>query len=392
MFHFLHSQSDFKTVNMKQNILAVILLFLVIEFTLVLSHDTREMWSTLRAADVADMTERHKNSLDEIKKINFLENNSGISYRLPNNSKPISYDVFIITDIDQGLFNYTGRVKIHIEITGQTQSITLHYRNQSIVNIDWLSPAGNVRAKNLTYQKFEEVEMLVINLPSVVINGEYMLDILFTSELDTRRGFYRSSYIDQWGAEKWVASTQFSPIDARHAIICYDEPRYRAVFKVSIQHNKNYHALSNMPVQNITEVSDTHYVITKFNDSLSMPSYLLAFTISNFDYIQNNDVDIPQRIFAKPESIKNGEGDFIINEIGPILRMCDKLFGVPHALPKLDHVAVPYHVYSAMENYGLYTYAEWNLLLDPSESPQYTMLEIIAHEIAVSDTYILEYF
>jgi glutamyl aminopeptidase len=141
-----------------------------------------------------------------------------------------------------------------------------------------------------------------------------------------------------------------------------------------------------MPVQNITEIPGTDYVITKFYDSLPMQSYLLAFTISNFDYIQNNDVDIPQRIYAKPESIRNGEGDFIINEVGAILKMCDELFGVPHALPKLDHVAVPYHVYSAMENYGLYTYAEWNLLLDPREAPQYTMLEIIAHETAVSST------
>lgn len=88
----------------------------------------------------------------------------------------------------------------------------------------------------------------------------------------------------------------------------------------------------------------------------------------------------------------NGEAEFIIHEVGPILRKCDELFGIPHALPKLDHIAVPYHVYSAMENYGLYTYAEWNILIDPMDAPQYTMLELFAHEIAVSSTFIIKKF
>lgn len=380
-----HSRSDFKAVNMDHKILVIVLLAVITKSSLGI-EDNRELWSILRAADVADLTERHQNSLDDVLGNNLHTRDLEMSYRLPNNSRPIKYDIHLTTDIDKGLFNYTGHVKIHLEIIGMTQSITLHYRNQTIEKIDLYTPFGQLRARNLTYEKFEAVEMLVVYLPTPTIGGAIVLDILFTSELDTRRGFYRSSYIDEFGVENWVASTQFSPIDARHAIICYDEPKFRAVFSVSIQHGKSFHALSNMPVHNITEVPGTDYVITKFYDSLSMQSYLLAFVISNFDYIPNNDVDVPQRIYAKPESIRNGEGEFIINEVGPILKMYDELFGVPHALPKLDHVAVPYHVYSAMENYGLYTYAEWNLLLDPREAKQYTMLEIIAHEIAVSST------
>lgn len=370
---------------MSQKLLWIILLSVIVQ-SVVSSEDTRELWSTLRAADVADLTERHQNSLDEVVKTNLAQSDSGMSYRLPNNSFPLHYDIHLTTDIDRGLFNYSARVKITLQVVGTTQSITLHYRNQTVSNIDLLTQVGIVRARNLTFTKYEDVEMLVVQLPTPTIGGIHILDITFTSELDARRGFYKSSYIDEWGEEKWVASTQFSPIDARHAIICYDEPRFRATFSVSIQHDKTYHALSNMPAFNITEVQGTEYVITKFPQTLSMPSYLLAFVISNFDYIPNNDVDVPQRIYAKPASIKNGEGEFIINEVGKILRMCDELFGIPHAFPKLDHVAVPYHVYSAMENYGLYTYAEWNLLLDPSDAPQYTMLEIVAHETAVSST------
>lgn len=362
------------------------LLSAVILIHVVSSNDeTREMWSSLREIDANDLTERHRQSLDEIKKTTMNIAEDEIGYRLPNNSIPLRYDLLITTDIDKGLFNFTGHVKIHLRIVENTKFITLHYRNQTIDRINVMNLQGLIFGRNLSYVKHELVEMVVIELPTAQLSGgELVLDILYTSELDARRGFYKSSYINENGTENWVASTQFSPIDARHALICYDEPKYRAIFSVSIQHGKSYHALSNMPMSNISEVAGTDYVITKFHDSISMQSYLLALAISNFDYIQNNDVDVPQRIYAKKSSIMNGEAEFIIHEVGPILKKCDELFGIPHALPKLDHIAVPYHVYSAMENYGLYTYAEWNILIDPMDAPQYTMLELFAHEIAVS--------
>lgn len=263
----------------------------VILIHVVASNDEiRELWSTLRAIDANDLTERHRQSLDEIKKTNLVLEDSEIGYRLPNNSIPLRYDLHITTDIDKGLFNFTGNVKIHLRIVENTKFITLHYRNQTIDRINLLNLHGVPMGSNLPYVKHELVEMVVIELPLAQISGgEVVLEILYTSELDARRGFYRSSYINENGTESWVASTQFSPIDARHALICYDEPKWRAIFSVSIQHDKSYHALSNMPVNNVTEVPGTDYVITKFDDSLRMQSYLLAFAISNFDYIQNNN-------------------------------------------------------------------------------------------------------
>lgn len=357
-----------------------ILLSVILNFVASSSDEKRELWAQNRAKDVNDLTERKY--LDEV--VNVAENTE-LNYRLPNNSIPLRYEILIKSDIDKGLFNFDGKIRITVRIIEATKFITLHYRNQTIEMINLLNSRGITTARNLTFVKHEIVEMIEIELPFTTLNGEVILEIFYLSTLDSRRGFYKSSYVDENGKENWLASTQFSPIDARHALPCYDEPRWRAVFSVSIQHDKSYHALSNMPIQNVSNVEGTNYVITKFYDTLPMQSYLLAFAISNFDYIQNNDVDVPQRIYARKSALENGEGDFIMNEVGPILRMCDELFGIPHAFPKLDHIAIPYHVYSAMENYGLYTYNEWNILIDPLDAPQYTMLELISHETAVSN-------
>ena len=37
------------------------------------------------------------------------------------------------------------------------------------------------------------------------------------------------------------------PVSARNSFPCFDEPEFKAKFKVSVIHNKNLKALSNMP-------------------------------------------------------------------------------------------------------------------------------------------------
>ena len=67
-----------------------------------------------------------------------------------------------------------------------------------------------------------------------------LLYVPWTGNLnDELAGFYRSSYIDEDGEKKYIATTQFEATDARRALPCFDEPAMKAVFKVHISSSQS---------------------------------------------------------------------------------------------------------------------------------------------------------
>jgi hypothetical protein len=77
------------------------------------------------------------------------------TYRLPNDSIPLKYDLWLETDVGtpDEKFNFSGKVKITIEIINATDVITLHFRKIKIIQIDQLDATNLVTklGENLTY-------------------------------------------------------------------------------------------------------------------------------------------------------------------------------------------------------------------------------------------------
>lgn len=302
------------------------------------------------------------------------------TFRLPNNTEPVSYNIRISTEIHRGDFVFAGDVTINIRALQATNNITLHSRHTIIERIDLLNPNGTLYQGDVPYTYDSELHFLVIQFSRALeVGQELTIEISYQGFIrDDLLGFFRNSYNNPITNQvTWLASTQFSPTNARQAFPCYDEPRYRRPVLIQIRHHRNYSAISNMPVDDLIE--DGEYVTTVFEETPPMATYTLSFTISDFDFIENNNHTVPLRVYARPEAIQLGQADDALR-VGEIMfREMQGIFDIPYALPKSDQLALPQLRFAGFEGWGLITHHESFL-----RSAQRSREIRIGHEYAVS--------
>ena len=98
-----------------------------------------------------------------------------------------------------------------------------------------------------------------------------------------------------------------------------------------------------------------------------MSTYLLAFVVGEFDYVEGNDEDgVLIRVYTP--LLKAKQGQYALEIAKKTLPFYKKYFGVAYPLPKMDLITIPDFAAGAMENWGLVTYRERLLLVDPENS------------------------
>uniref|UniRef100_A0A3Q4GW62 Aminopeptidase n=1 Tax=Neolamprologus brichardi TaxID=32507 RepID=A0A3Q4GW62_NEOBR len=323
-----------------------------------------------------------------------------LSYRLSMDVIPEYYNITIwprlSPDPNNGLYIFTGQSTVHFECVKETNLILIHssqlsYTRQDNEHMASVTTTGTIKVliqKSTWLQP--ETQYLVINLKSKLRQGQkYQLYTEFTGELaDDLSGFYRSEY-EEDGLQKIVATSQMHPTYARKTFPCFDEPALKAIFHITLIHPPGTVALSNgmeRDIANIT-IDGVSWTKTKFEPTKKMSTYLLAITVSDYTYINTTQKD-PQviiRIWARRKAIDLGQGNYALNVTGPILDFFQSYYNIAYPLTKSDQIALPDFYYGAMENWGLVTYRETNLLYDPKTSSSRNKEKtatIIAHELA----------
>ena len=313
--------------------------------------------------------------------------------RLPNHLKPKHYRVYLIPFLKEDNFTIKGRVEIEVELIKnlsiEARSITLHIQDMTI------SP----KSVNCFYEDGTELPIIghgydperdffIIHLQNV-IEKDFIVSMNFTGNLNSdMAGFYRSFYKDvKTGEDKYIATTQMEPTDARRALPCFDEPNMKATFQINLGRMKQMTSISNMPtkVEGKPMMEDDEYVWDEYEPTLKMSTYLLAFVVSDFKYREGNQTgnNVTFRIWSRESVLEQTK---YATSIGPkILEYYENYFGIEYPLPKQEMIAIPDFSAGAMENWGLITYRETALLYEPGISSlmnkQYVAL-VIAHELA----------
>lgn len=84
---------------------------------------------------------------------------------------------------------------------------------------------------------------------------------------------------------RWLAASQFQPAQARRVFPCFDEPGFRSTFDVSVTHDSRFTMVRGNGKVNETapDSPGSSWIRTKFERTPPMPTYLLAFLISDFE-------------------------------------------------------------------------------------------------------------
>ncbi len=313
-----------------------------------------------------------------------------ISVRLPEHIKPIRYELTLKPDLDA--FVFEGWETINLEVGKATKNVTLHSKNLNIEKAEWVKGEAEVWAAKITYQEKNDTATLVF--PKSLPKGKSKIRLVFRGVLnDKLHGFYRSKYAHN-GRENYLATTQFEATDARRAFPCFDEPAHKAVFEINIIHPSHLTALSNTTPIDIKEHSPG-YKIVKFEPTPKMSTYLVAFMVGEFEYLESktkarkNPIgksrfkSVRVRVYTTPG--KKHQASFALQTAVRALEFFENYFDIEYPLPVMDLIALPDFAAGAMENWGAITYRETALLLDVENSSTLNkewVAIVIVHELA----------
>lgn len=357
--------------------------------------------ATIIALSVVYSQEKSKNNENEVKPTGAVttpvpttepSNEPWDQWRLPQTLSPQTYNVTLWPRLQPdatGLYIFRGLSSVVFRCVEKTNLILIHSNKLNMTLQPTLTALGSKPAPIIeSIVMHTKTQYMAIHLKEELTAGEsYELYTEFVGELaDDLGGFYRSEYYEN-GVKKVVATTQMQATDARKAFPCFDEPAMKAVFHITLYHDPATVALSNgvaIDKVNIT-VDDTFVTRTTFAPTEVMSTYLLAFIVSDFGFIEQNIDKLQIRIFARQEAINAGQGEYALSVTGTILKFFEDYYNVPYPLPKSDQIALPDFNAGAMENWGLITYRETALLYDEeisSNGNKERIVTIIAHELA----------
>lgn len=301
------------------------------------------------------------------------------SARLPFFIKPERYQLTIKPNLDGFIFEGSETIFLSLEKT--TSEITLHAKDLKITEVEFKVESRKFKAGSIKYNV--KAETVTFTFAKKLPKGKGELSLSFTGVLnDKMRGFYRSRY-NHGGREKHMATTQFEATDARMAFPCFDEPAHKAIFDVTLLVPSELTAISNTIETEVKEHAGG-YKVVKFAPTPKMSTYLLAFIVGDFEFVEAKTKDgVLVRVFVTPG--KKHQAKFALDTSVKILEFYNKYFDIPYPLPVLDLIAIPDFSHGAMENWGAVTYRESALLVDPEHSSasnkQWVAL-VIAHELA----------
>ncbi|NRF66325.1 M1 family metallopeptidase [Aquincola sp. S2] len=296
--------------------------------------------------------------------------------RLPKDALPLRYTLTL--DLDPQREHFDGTVAIELRARRALPALLLHaHELETTGAVTLKSERGAERTLRIEPDAAASLWRLVPADGAPIAAGRHCVHITYRGRVrNSGEGLYRIGS----GADRMLA-TQLQAVFARTLFPSFDEPAFRAVFRIAVRAPQGLQVASNMPVERVRR--DGAQALHTFAPTPPMPSYLVAVTVGHFETLTGRAASVPLRFLTAPG--KAAQARYALGATQLLLPYYNRYFGQPYALPKLDQIAVPGVRDGAMEDWGLISYNESLLLVDPKHSGPDTprwVFALLAHEIA----------
>ncbi|XP_032687739.1 thyrotropin-releasing hormone-degrading ectoenzyme-like [Odontomachus brunneus] len=277
---------------------------------------------------------------------------------------PIKYDVNILIKPHQRIL--LGYVNILIKVTKSTNNITLHA--EPTYNYDATDNPFGAPYSLTDFQFCTKKEVLILKFDKTIDVGMYQFKITYRSVFTKRMKKIFYSAIETHESRNWMLTNLYSPNAIRTLFPCWDDPRVKATYNISIRVPADYTVLSNIPEKSSFSIKAP--MLTRFGvkfmqyeEFVSMPTHMIAFLIVN-DIAQDYEGRDIHYMWHKTDADK---------KFTHVLEMAQRVtsffsqfmkLGSSYFFSKINHVVFPNSPMKSMGVPGLVVYRERDIAFD----------------------------
>ncbi len=263
--------------------------------------------------------------------------------RLPEGATPLAYDLRLELDPDRDEF--TGTVAIRVRLDRPSDHVWLHADELALHAATW--DDGALEVVHVPGAD----RMIAVKFGTQLPAREVTLRFAFTGTMQhDEEGLFRQKEED-----RWYLYSQGESEFARRITPCFDEPRWKTPWRVTVVVPATEVAAGNMAIASERVLADGRREVA-FAETPPIASYLLALAVGPFAVIDAGVIGaakVPLRVLTFPSRRKSVGA--VARQTGKLVKELEDYTQIPLPFPKLDIVTVP-HLFGAMENPGLITF------------------------------------
>ena len=295
--------------------------------------------------------------------------------QLPRDVVPVLYDISVRPDA--AAMTFAGEETVSVDVVKPTRTIVLNAADLKITRATFDGRAVPVKLD-------AAAQTLTLTLPRAASIGRHSVGFAWTGAINkSAAGLFAIDYAGADGKQQRMLATQFEAPDARRFAPMWDEPAFKARFRLSSTAPAGQRAVSNMPATSVTNTGGQQ--LYRFGETPVMSSYLLFLGMGDLDRKTARAAGVEIGIVSRRGVVD--QGDYALGAAKRLLPYYNSYFGQPFPLPKMDMIAGPgsSQFFGAMENWGAIFYFEPELLFDPARttaSAKQRIHVVVAHEMA----------